>query len=156
MWYVIFTTVWEVGLIIPVMYEEHEASRNYRTCPGHTDVESRCDPGFPDSRTHGLPCTVHSPVPLTSLSVCLSSVSSIGPSVSTCPLRGGVYRILFRVPVSSCPIPEILNLKSAVALDFGDSVTFYSRVHTVMCVCLCVFLKKEAIAFLIEDRLRFC
>lgn len=76
--------------------------------------------------------------------------------MSTCPLHGGVDRILFRVPVSSRPIPEILNLKSADALDFGDSVTFYSRVYTVMCVCLCVFLKREAIALLIGDRLRFC
>lgn len=59
--------------------------------------------------------------------------------MSTCPLHGSVYKVLFRVPVSSRPVPDILNLKSAEALDF--------RVHTVMCVCLCMFLKREAIAF---------
>lgn len=135
------------------MHEELQASRDGRSCPDDTDVGSRCDPGFrlwgPQSST-----TPHTLVPLTSLSV--HSQSSLWAPLSTYPVNGGVYRILSRLSVSSHPIPEILNVKSANALDLGRPVTFCSGMHTVMCACLWVFLRREAVAFLLGDRLRFC
>lgn len=100
---------------------------------GRAQVTQMWDPDV--TQALQTPGPVVSPAPHTpsasDLSLCASSVSFTGPSVTAYPSHDGVYRILFRVPVSSRPTPERLNLKLADALDFGDSVTFCSRVHTV-------------------------